>query len=173
MVVVVGRCPSCCEKISVYHNMEQKRGLCHYLDLSCTKCDWTSSFSTSKEAKPMSSDKGRGGRNPHDVNIRSVIATREVGRGYTALQSLCGFMNIAPPMTEETFLQTQTSVKSVYVNVAEENMRSAVEEIKENMEENEVHNTIISTDGTWQKRGFSSRNGVVSIISSSTGKCLD
>ena len=80
-------------------------------------------------------------------------------------------------MTEKTFLQTQSSVKSVYVNVAEENMRSAVEEIKEveNMEENddEVHNTIISTDGTWQKRGFSSRNGVVSIISSTTGKCLD
>ena len=80
-------------------------------------------------------------------------------------------------MTEKTFLQTQSSVKSVYVNVAEENMRSAVEEIKEveNMEENddEVHNTIISTDGTWQKRGFSSRNGVVSNISSSTGKCLD
>ena len=177
MVDVVGRCPSCCEKISVYHNMEKKKGLCHYLDLSCTKCDWTSSFSTSKEAKPMSSDKGSGGRNPHDVNIRSVIATREIGRGYTALQSLCGFMNIPPPMTEKTFLQTQSSVKSVYVNVAEENMRSAVEEIKEveNMEENddEVHNTIISTDGTWQKRGFSSRNGVVSIISSSTGKCLD
>ena len=55
----------------------KRRGLCHYRDLSCTKCDWTSSFSTSKDAKPMSSDNGSGGRNPHDVNIRSVIATRE------------------------------------------------------------------------------------------------
>ena len=67
-------------------------------------------------------------------------------------------------MTKKTFLQTRSSVKSVYVNVAEENMRSAVEEIKEveNMEENdEVHNRIISTDGTWQKRGFSTRNGVM------------
>ena len=34
----------------------------------------------------------------------------------------------------------------------------------------EVVNTTISTDGTWQKRGFSSRNGVITIIANSTGK---
>ena len=37
----------------------------------------------------------------------------------------------------------------------------------------EVVNTTISTDGTWQKRGFSSRNGVITIIANSTGKCID
>ena len=37
----------------------------------------------------------------------------------------------------------------------------------------EVVNTTISNDGTWQKRGFSSRNGVITIIANSTGKCID
>ena len=36
-----------------------------------------------------------------------------------------------------------------------------------------VNTTILSTDGTWQKRGFSSRNGVITIIANSTGKCID
>ena len=36
-----------------------------------------------------------------------------------------------------------------------------------------VVNTTISTDGTWQKRGFSSRNGVIAIIANSTGKCIE
>ena len=31
----------------------------------------------------------------------------------------------------------------------------------------------MSCDGTWQKRGFSSRNGCVTVISIDTGKVLD
>ena len=37
----------------------------------------------------------------------------------------------------------------------------------------EVVSTTISTDGTWQKRGFSSEIGVVTIVANSTGKCID
>ena len=49
---------------------------------------------------------------------------------------------------------------------------------------NEIHSLVkegqdvvvdedISLDGTWQKKGHSSKNGVVTAISASTGKCLD
>ena len=31
----------------------------------------------------------------------------------------------------------------------------------------------VSLDGTWQKKGYSFKNGVVTAISASTGKCLD
>ena len=34
-------------------------------------------------------------------------------------------------------------------------------------------NCPVSCDGTWQKRGFSSQNGCVSVISIDTGKVLD
>ena len=33
--------------------------------------------------------------------------------------------------------------------------------------------TTISADGTWQRRVFSSLNGVVTIIANDTGKCID
>ena len=175
------------EKISVFHNIDKKRGLAHFLELTCSNinCDWKTSFCTSNEVKPIYTNSNSTsdqvttsvGRNPYDINLRSVIATREVGRGHTALQTFCGFMNIPPPMTEKTFLETQSKVGSVYINVAESDMKSAAEEIKEIESRTEVnadiHNTIISTDGTWQRRGFSSRNGVVSIISNSTGNCID
>ena len=37
----------------------------------------------------------------------------------------------------------------------------------------EVVNIMISADGTWQRRGFSSLNGVVTIIANNIGKCID
>ena len=51
IVDVSGSCPSCSEKICVFHNMEGKRGLAHFLELSCTKCDRCTTFSTSEGVK--------------------------------------------------------------------------------------------------------------------------
>ena len=80
-------------------------------------------------------------------------------------------------MTQKTFLETQTNVSSQYIKVAEANMKSAADEVRkvdggQGVTADEAVNTIISTDDTWQRRGFSSRNGVVTIIGNSTGKCM-
>ena len=39
--------------------------------------------------------------------------------------------------------------------------------------EDVVANAAISADGTWQRRGYSSLNGAVTIIGINNGKCLD
>ena len=87
--------------------MEGKRGLAHFLEFSCTKCDWCTTFSTSEEVKKNNinnEDTTKSpGRHAFDINIRLVIVMREIGRGYTALQTLCGFLNIPPPMTKRRF----------------------------------------------------------------------
>ena len=105
IVDAIGSCPSCSEKICVFHNIEGKRGLAHFLELTCTKCDWCTTFSTSKKVKRSNNEdttKSSGsGRHAFDINIRSVIAMREIGRGYTALQTLCGVLNIPSPMTKK------------------------------------------------------------------------
>ena len=44
-----------------------------------------------------------GGRSGFDINTRIIIAFREIGKGFTALLSFCGFMNIPPPMTQKSF----------------------------------------------------------------------
>ena len=109
IVDAIGSCPSCSEKNCVFHNIEGKRGLAHFLELSCAKCDWCTTFSTSEEVKKSNTNnedttKSPGsGRLAFDINIRSVIAMREIGRGYIALQTLCGFLNIPSPMTKKRF----------------------------------------------------------------------
>ena len=54
-------------------------------------------------------------------------------------------------------------------------MSDAAAEIRhaQNAENNDIVNCPGSCDGTWQKRGFSSQNGCVAVISIDTGKGLD
>ena len=146
IVDTIGACPSCSEKIHFFHNIDVKKGL----------CDWCTSFATSKEVEKNKGETKSpvSGRNAYDVNIRSVIATREIGRGHSALKNLCGFMNIPAPMTQKTFLETETNVSSQYIKVAEANIKSAADEVRkvdggQGVTADEVVNTIISTDGTW------------------------
>ena len=40
-------------------------------------------------------------------------------------------------------------------------------------QKNEVADIVVSCDGTWQRQGFSFLNGIVTIIASDTGKCVD
>ena len=84
--------------------------------MSCTKFDWCTSFATSEEVeKNKGETKSPGsGRNAYDVIVRSVIATMEIGRGHTALQNLCGFMNIPVPMTQYIFGDTNKCSFTVY-----------------------------------------------------------
>ena len=90
----IGSCPSCTEKIKFIHDVDAKKGLAHFLNLSCTKCDWSATFPSSKQVEKKKEESKSKGRPAFDVNTRSVIDMREVGRGFTALQIFCGFMNI-------------------------------------------------------------------------------
>ena len=51
----------------------------------------------------------------------------------------------------------------------------AITSIKRAAAEQKQHrqDCTVSVDGTWQKRGHASHNGVVTVISTDTGKCLD
>ena len=40
-------------------------------------------------------------------------------------------------------------------------------------QKNEVADIVVFSDGTWQRRGLSFLNGVVTVIASDTGKCVD
>ena len=55
--------------------------------------------------------------------------------------------------------------------VATNSMSQAASNVIENQEGN--CNTVVSVDGSWQRRGHSSHNGIVTAISVITGKALD
>ena len=83
-------------------------------------------------------------------------------------------MNIPKQMTVKNYDKTVSRVKKVVKTVAEETMDDAVKEIHESAASaDDIVNTSVSGDGTWQRKGFSSFNGVFAAISIESGKALD
>ena len=54
-------------------------------------------------------------------------------------------------------------------------MNKAAYEIHEMQKEADspIVDTVVSSDGSWQKRGYDSLNGIVTIIQNDVGKCID
>ena len=117
----------------------------------------------------------------YDVNIRTVSAFREIGRGYAAIETFCGFMNMPPPMNKTTYQDIVDGMHISYTEAADESMKAAACELVEMAHEdnNEYDDgdgshvdVAVSVDGTWQKRGYASLNGAVTVIGLDNGKCL-
>ena len=75
------------------------------------------------------------------------------------------------PMTHNNYDKVVANVCNLTKDDVLETMQDAAKEIKG--EEEGMFNTAVSVDGSWQKRGYSSFNGVVTAISIETGKILD
>ena len=106
---ILGSCPSCESK-----NILSKKGSSSCLEFSCQNCsEWTKEIYTSKELKNNSK-----GKSPFDINVRSVLAIREIGRGYSALEKLCGYLNLSLPVQVNAFKETQKEVLVAYNTLA-------------------------------------------------------
>ena len=175
MIKELVKCMQCGSSIIIEHNVDDKIGLCYFFTIKCNhhECPWTEKVATSNFIyKHIGS-----GKVPYDVNLRTVVAFREIGRGQTAIDTFCGFMNMPPPMTSKTSQETMEYVYPSYIDAANKSMKAASDEIREellgdNFDEDTVIDVDISADGSWQKRGFSSLNSFITIISPLTGKCL-
>ena len=162
------KCPNCGEKIDINHDHKRKRGLAHFLTTQCSSCDWKDDFSTSKCVDPETSKQGR---KTYEINTRSCIAFREIGKGLEGLRSVCKNMNIPPPMQPNAFTNIYNTLHSSYTEVANESIQIASKEIQVEEDGDKIKDVIASFDGTWQKRGYASLNGVVAAISH--GKVVD
>ena len=97
---------------------------------------------------------------------------RSRGQGYAGIEKFTSLMNIdemPKPMTQNNYVK---SANIMIKSVAEETIADAVIEIRNNAGD-EILNTSVSCDGSWQRRRYSSLNGVVTVISMDTGKILD
>ncbi|GFU22367.1 uncharacterized protein NPIL_248561 [Nephila pilipes] len=94
---------------------------------------------------------------------------RCIGKGAESAVMFCGIMNLPPPPTK--FTKFNNNLLHAARETCEESMAEAVHEA---VEENEGGRDIsVAVDGSWQKRGFSSKNGVVTVTSVDTGKVID
>ena len=166
IIDLIGKCPTeaCTGNVKYYTDFSSKQGLSCKLEFSCR--DYTS-----KKVIKAST-----GKNPFEVNMRAIIALRENGKGYAGLESVCGYMNLVPPMNVNSFnkfmgdIISSYNVKKTVWSVAE-NVRQINNEITADNET--IVDIVVSSDGAWQKHGQDSLNGVVTIIQNDVGQCID
>ena len=144
---------------------KQRQGLAESLFVMCLTCGSRTEFWSSKTLP--------GKHGPFEVNRQSVMASV----GQKSLSKFCAKMNLPPPIMNKSYNAHIKAIKEVVVEQAEQKMNEAASRLKkiieseepESIEVDEDGNTIarcaVTVDGTWQKRGHSSRLGVGFILS--------
>ncbi|GFY04785.1 uncharacterized protein TNCV_420391 [Trichonephila clavipes] len=90
-------------------------------------------------------------------------------KGAESARMFCGIMNLPPPPTK--FSKYNHILLQATRETCEHSMAEAVREaVDENYGKRDL---AVAVDGSWQKRGFSSKNGLVTVTSVDTGKVID
>ena len=124
-------------------------GLASFIRIKCTNCCFENSTYASKRVDNK--------ENTFEVNTRSIYA-RRCGGGHKNLE-----------MTRTNYESLSEKLHTATEKVAINSMIQAAVELKEV----EGCDVGVSFDGSWQRRGYSSCNGVGTAISITTGKILD
>ena len=104
---------------------------------------------------------------------KAVYACRMIGAGYAGLEKFCGMKNMPRPMTNKNFDKISLVLGSSAQAVAESSMSATAVELRKPSMKDLPADIGVSVDGTWQKRGYVSLNGVVAVISMDSGKVID
>ena len=142
-------------------------GLATKLRIFCSNC--TEMDKTFENCEKVVLNTGEKSEIFYDLNLRLVNGLRSIGKGHTAGQILCGAMNLPPPPTK--YSNHETVVGSATEQMCRDSMKKAMEEAVSQADGNT--DLCVAVDGSWQKRGHTSLNGVVSVTSVDTGKVLD
>lgn len=104
-----------------------------------------------------------------DINLKCIYAMRTIVKGHSAGNVLCSLMKLLSPVQK-----CEAYNNKLFIAVdkcAHESMISAASEYTS--VNNGCTNLAVAIGGTWQKRGHTSLNGVLSVSSVDTGKVLD
>lgn len=138
-----------------------KRGLGFKLVMSCENCEKTEIPSC-----PLF-EKG------YEINRRIVIAMRLVGVGWHGIRKLCAFMELPRPAFHSFYDKIVKKMSSETNLVCKNSMMRAAEEEKTVSIENGENGIVVSGDGSWRKRGFTSLYGITTLIGYNGGKIVD
>lgn len=158
-------CPECYQlTIALMENNQKRQGCASQLKVICQNCGWKEDFFTSPK-----------GEKAYDVNRRFVYAMRSLGKGHSGAKKFCGLMNMPEPLAQSAYWSTSKIIGQHVKTIAKESMSAAASELKQTRQadDNGIVDCAVSCDGTWQRRGFSSLNGCVTVISMDSGKILD
>lgn len=168
-------CQRAGSKLQLFQRNAEREGLSESLFLRCSLCTVETPLQTSRRLG------GRGG-GAHEVNRRSVLSSHQFG--HAGLSQFCAGMNLPPPVTKKAYNDHLIQIEKAVVTNAESLMQEAAKRLVQNVtaerpsgvkviDDQSVANVAVTVDGTWQKRGHSSKIGVVFVISVNTGEILD
>lgn len=84
-----------------------------------------------------------------------------------AAERFLGNMNMPHPPHKKSWENHKKQILKATKSVAEKSMEEAVQELTDA----QGTDVTVSVDGTWQRRGFSSKNGIVTALSVNGKKC--
>ncbi|GBO31212.1 hypothetical protein AVEN_275483-1 [Araneus ventricosus] len=103
--------------------------------------------------------------NGYDINTRLVYGMRCIGKGKCVVRTLCAIMNLPPPPVKVERLNY-----SLYRALSSSCSKSILKAVEGTVSRNDNARDITEAlDGTWQKRGHTSINGVITVTSLDTG----
>ena len=155
----------CGGSVEFCEDIHRKEGLVTHQYLCCTKCGSKAAIQFARV----------GTTKKFEVNVKSVLANKCVGGSHSSLDLFCTMMDLPLPVSPSVYCEHAKVVCHACTQQAGASMKQASNEVRQHYDA-EYSNAIeilVSCDGTWQKRGFTSLYGAVFVIAHETGKVLD
>jgi len=165
-----------CKVGSLQTERQNQCGAVCKVQIKCSNihCRASSSFFTSKRAKPVSNKYSQGPK-PFALNVRSVLGMRFIGKGLRAMNFFLSTLNASPGITQESYENILCLIEEKSHELAQNSMNNAAIDIREHLGKtaDEFADTTCMFDGTWQRRGHSSLIGAVVCISAHNYQVID
>ncbi|ESO85539.1 hypothetical protein LOTGIDRAFT_155024 [Lottia gigantea] len=158
------QCPICNNSLeNCALEEENNRGLSSKFDVICSACQVViSSASTSKRLKDAN-ESNRPNTTGFDVNRRCVMAMKEFGGGKADLDKLSKVFDMPSSLGKEAFTKHLKKLEAASSESAQDHLqetskliRKAYTEVHPDYDDEDIIDIDVVSDGTWQKRGFSS-----------------
>ena len=120
----VDLCPICREQINILDDLTSRMGLAHKLILNC-KCGWRRETFTSKTCSNL---ENKPGRKPFEINIKTVLAYREIVRGQESIKNVSRLMNMYS-IGHPCYSSINKALTRGYETAAENSMKEAGREV--------------------------------------------
>ena len=104
-----------------------------------------------------------------EVNQRSVLPVRAIGRGRSGLTTFTGFMGMLPPISQAHYISHTEQIRRQQKRRSQTCLRCC--SLRKDAVPDEI--LTVTCKAAWQKRGHQSHYGVMVVASWETGQVLD
>ena len=170
-------CPSC-KQDGVTVTIDQHKGMAFsvYCSLYCTSCEQTISESYLSDRVGGTATKNA----PFEVNVRALLALMGIGCGFSAMKEWSSVMNFPRVGNKSSYQKTKAKIVEGSKETCGKIMSQSAIVVRQKYAEagvlpdsDGILDIAVSFDGSWQRRGHSSHNGIATVIDLLTGLPLD